>query len=91
MLTRKFLRINKIRNKYPKVSISQTQYTKLYNKLNENGTFRKIDNIMSSPIDDRIIRARKLLDILDTYRGIDREICLVYILKSYGNYFYSGD
>ena len=44
---------------------------------------------MSSPIDDRIIRARKLLEILDTNRGIDREMCLVYILKSYGDYFYS--
>ena len=89
MLTRKFLRINKTRNKHQKASISQTQYTKLYNKLNKNGTFRKIDNIMSSPIDDRIIRARKLLEILDTNRGIDREMCLVYILKSNGDYIYS--
>ena len=58
------------------------------NRLNANGTFKKIDIIMSNKIDNRFIRSRKLLQILDTTHSPDREVCLVYILKSYGQHFY---
>ena len=68
--------------------ISNEEYEKIYKKLNTDGTFKKIDKIMSNEIDDRIIRAQKLLHILDRTTKHNREICLVYILKSYGNHFY---
>lgn len=69
-------------------TISDVQYQKIFNRLNANGTFKKIDIIMSNKIDNRFIRSRKLLQILDITHSPDREVCLVYILKSYGQHFY---
>ena len=69
-------------------TISDVQYKKIFNRLNANGTFKKIDIIMSNKIYNRFIRSRKLLQILDTTHSPDREVCLVYILKSYGQHFY---
>lgn len=69
-------------------TISDVQYKKIFNRLNANGTFKKIDIIMSNKIGNRFIRSRKLLQILDTTHSPDREVCLVYILKSYGQHFY---
>ena len=69
-------------------TISDVQYKKIFNQLNANGTLKKIDIIMSNKIDNRFIRSRKLLQILDTTNSPDREVCLVYILKSYGQHFY---
>lgn len=70
------------------INISSEDYNKLYRKLCINGTFKMIDTVMSNETYDRIIRAQKLLQILDHTPKRNREICLIYILKSYGNHFY---